>query len=147
MTVFAAATLASLEQSIYDGVEQNQIRNADDLDKLTSQIGSRYSIWHEKHRELDARWSLIDEYFAVPLYSANYVVAQILALKYYELYTRDPQEFIPRYLSLMRNGYNASPENLLRQFMDINLKDPQFASGVFQLVENKLLTLEAAYRK
>jgi len=64
LTVFAATLLASLEQSIYDGLEQNQIRNADDLDKLTRQIGSRYSIWHERHRELDARWSLIDEYFA-----------------------------------------------------------------------------------
>ncbi|MDQ2974604.1 MAG: M3 family metallopeptidase [Acidobacteriota bacterium] len=147
LTVFAAATLASLERSIYDGVEQNQVNNANDFDKLTRQTGSRYSIWHEKHRELDARWSLIDEYFAVPLYSVNYVVAQLLALRYYELYARDPQKFIPRYLSLMRNGYNASPENLLRQFLDINLQDPRFASGISQVVESKLATFEAAYGK
>jgi oligoendopeptidase F len=147
LTVFAAATLASLEQSIYDGVEGNQVRNADDLDKLTRQIGSRYSIWHERHRELDARWSLINEYFAVPLYSVNYVIAQLLALKYYELYTREPQKFIPRYLALMRNGYNASPERLLKEHLDINLQDPRLASGISQVVGDKLATFEAVYKK
>ena len=145
MTVFAATTLADLEQTIYDGVEQNQIRNADDLDKATRQIGARYSIWHEKHRELDVRWSLIDGYFVTPLYSVNYVIAQLLALKYYELYTRDPQKFISRYLALLRNGYRISPENLLKEFLNINLNDPRFAFGISQVVESKLATFESSY--
>jgi oligoendopeptidase F len=146
MTVFAAATLADIEQSIYDGVEQNQIRNADDLDKLTKQIGSRYSVWHEKHRELDARWSLIDNYYATPLYSVNYVIAQLLALKYFDLYTREPQKFLPRYLALLRSGYNQSPETLLKQFLDINLQASNFARGISPVVENRLAAFETSYK-
>lgn len=146
LTVFAAVTLADIEQSIYDGVEQNQIRNADDLDNLTRQTGARYSVWHEKHQELNARWSLIDNYYATPLYSVNYVIAQLLALKYFELYMREPQKFIPRYLALLRNGYNASPETLLKQFLDINIQDSNFARGISPVVESKLATFEASYK-
>ena len=40
----------------------------------------------------------------------------------------------------MRNGYNASPETLLWQFLDINLRDPRFAFGISQIVESKLVT-------
>ncbi len=146
LTVFAAATIADIEQSIYDGVEQNQIRNADDLDKLTRQTGARYSVWHEKHQELNARWSLIDNYYATPLYSVNYVIAQLLALQYFELYMRDPQKFIPRYLALLRNGYNHSPETLLKRFLDINLQDSNFARGISPVVESKLAAFEASYK-
>ena len=77
------------------------------------------------------------------LYSINYVVAQLLALKYYELYTRDPHKFIPRYLALMRNGYNASPETILKERLDIDLRDPGFASGISQTVGSKLAVFDA----
>ncbi len=146
LKVFDAVTFADLEQKIYDGVEQNQINNADDLDKLMRQTGSRYSIWHEKHRELDGFWSRIDGYYNTPLFSHNYVVAKLLALKYYELYKRDPQKFIPRYTALLRNGYSTSPENLLKEFLGINLNDPQFASGISQVVESNIATFESSYR-
>lgn len=147
LKIYDAVTFADLEQKIYDGVEQNQINNADDLDKLMRQTGSRYSIWHEKHRQIDGYWSVIDGYYNTPLYSHNYVVAKLLALKYYELYKRDPQKFIPRYNALLRNGYTTSPENLLKEFLGINLNDPQFASGFSQVVEDKLTAFETLYKK
>ena len=147
LKIYDAVTFADLEQKIYEGVEQNQINNADDLDKLMRQTGSRYSIWHEKHRELDGYWSLIGSYYETPFYGHNYVVAKILALKYYELYKRDPQNFIPRYNALLRNGYTTSPENLLKKFLDINLNDPQFASGFSQVIEDKLTIFETLYSK
>jgi oligoendopeptidase F len=89
---------------------------------------------------------LIDGYYATPLYSFNYVVAQLLALKYFELYTREPQKFIPRYLALLRSGYNQSPETLLKQSLDINLQDSNFALGISPVVENKLAAFEAPYK-
>ncbi len=146
LKIFDAVTFADLEQKIYDGVAQNQINNADDLDKLMRETGSRYSIWHEKHRELDSFWSRIDGYYNTPLFSHNYVVAKLLALKYYELYKRDPQRFIPRYTALLRNGYSTSPEDLLKKFLGINLNDPQFASGIALAVESNLATFESTYR-
>lgn len=147
LKIYDAVIFADLEQKIYDGVEQNQINNADDLDKLMRQTGSRYSIWHEKHREFDGYWSLIDGYYNTPLYSHNYVVAKLLALKYYQLYKRDPQKFLPRYNSLLRNGYSTSPENLLKNFLDINLNDPQFAANISQTFEDKLAVFESLYNK
>ena len=147
LKIYDAVTFADLEQKIYDGVETNKIRNADDLDKLMRETGSRYSTWHEKHRELDGYWSLADNYYNTPLYSYNYVVAKLLALKYYELYTRDPKKFIPRYNALLRNGYTTSPENLLNEFLDIKLNDPRFAYGFAQNIEDKLSFFESLYDK
>lgn len=142
LKIYDAVTFADLEQKIYEGVEQNRINNADDLDKMMRETGSRYSIWHAKHREFDGYWSLIDGYYNTPLFSHNNVVAKILALKYFELYKRDPKKFIPRYNALLRNGYTTSPENLLKKFLDIDLNDPQFASGFSQIVEEKLKSFE-----
>lgn len=147
LKIYDAVTFADLEQKIYDGVEQNKIKNAEDLDKLMREIGSRYSIWHEKHRELDGYWSLVDGYYNTPLFSHNNVIAKILALKYFELYKRDQQKFILRYNALLCNGYTTSPENLLKKFLDINLNDPKFASGFSQIVEEKLSAFEALDRK
>jgi oligoendopeptidase F len=59
---------------------------------------------------------------------------------------REPQKFIPRYLALLRNGYNASPETLLKQFLDINIQDSNFARGISPVVESKLATFEASYK-
>ena len=142
LKIFDAVIFADLEQKIYEGVEENKINNADDLDALMRQTGSRYSIWHEKHRELDIYWSLINDYYDIPLFSHNNVAAKLLAFKYYELYKKDPQKFIPRYNALLRNGYTTSPENLLKEYLDINLNDSQLASGISLIVGDKLTTFE-----
>jgi oligoendopeptidase F len=145
MQMFVVAPEVAVEHAVYDGVNKGTISGADELDSLTKRIYSRYSIWPEKHEELKATWMNIRLMYEDPFYDINYVYGVLLALKFYEMYLRDPRDFALRYLALMRNGFDAPPAILLRRFLDIDLHDPRLVSNALSVLERKVNLLEESY--
>ncbi|PYS50976.1 MAG: hypothetical protein DMF68_05695 [Acidobacteria bacterium] len=145
--MFVVAPEVALEHAVYDGVRGNTIKGADDLDTLTRRIYSRYSMWPEKHDELKMQWMEISLMYEDPFYDINYVYGVIVALKFYEMYTRDAQHFVPRYIALMQNGFDAPPAILLKRFLNIDLNDPRLISDVLRVLEDKVNLLEKSYQK
>ena len=145
--MFVVAPEVAVEHAVYDGVKQGTIKGADELDALTKQIYSRYSIWPEKHDELKAQWMTISLMFEDPFYDANYIYGALLALKYYQLYRRDGDDFMRRYIGLMKNGFDAPPEVLLKRFLNIELNDARLVSDALSVVEEKINLLEKSYRE
>lgn len=96
---------------------------ADRYDALTLDVYSRYSIWPRINNELKSRWMTTVLMYQDPFYNINYVWGGILALVYYDLYKADPGAFAQRFQKLMRNGFDAPPDDLLREFMGIELRD------------------------
>lgn len=146
-TMFDVAPEVVVEHAVYDGVKQGSIKGADDLDALTKRAFSRYSIWPEKHDELKEIWMNIGLMYEDPFYDVNYVYGSLLALKFYEMYTRDPEHFAPRYVALLRNGFDAPPDVLLKRFLDIDLHDPRLVSNALSVVEDKVTLLEKNYQR
>lgn len=138
---------AAIEQAIHDAVGERQHLSADELDTLTMRVGSRYSIWYEKHDELKMKWIDIHHFYTVPMYFPNYVYAALLALKFYERYVRDPQQFVSSYLALMRNGFDAPPSVLLKKFLGIDLRDPRLVPDALTVLKVKLDALETLYAR
>src|SRR5207302_4553069 len=122
MDMFIAAPEVAVEHAVYEGVQQGGIKGADDLDALTKRIYSRYSIWPEKHDELKMQWMNISLMYEDPFYDINYVYGALLALNFYEMYLHDRERFVPRYLVLMRNGFDVSLKILLIMFLDLDLE-------------------------
>jgi oligoendopeptidase F len=147
MTIFSFAQEEAIELAIYDGVKQGRIESADDLDSLTKQIGDRYSIWAARHDELKMQWITSPLFYEDPLYDINYVYGALLALKYYEMYTRDPVHFVPRYVALMKNGFDAPPDVLLERHLGVDLRDPRLVTDAVRLLGNKVKLLEEEYSK
>jgi oligoendopeptidase F len=145
--MFVVAPEATLEQAVYEGVERGSIKSADDLDALTKRIYSPFSIWSDKHDELKMQWMTQSLFYQDPLYDINYIYGGLLALKYYEMYTRDPARFIPRYLALMRNGFDAPPSLLLKRFLEIDLNDPHLVTDAVRLLDGKVKLLEESYSR
>ncbi len=145
MSVFGITRQAALEQAIYDGVKAGKVRTADDLDALAKRNGERYSIWFEKNDDLKMEWIDVHHYYTQPMYYVNYVFAQFLALKYYEMYTRNPKGFIPRYMAMVRNGFNSAPSAILGKFLGISLQDPRLVSDAFSILDNRIKALETLY--
>ena len=143
--MFVAAPEVEVEHAVYEGVDSGAIKGADDLDALTKRIYSRYSIWAEKHDELKAQWMNIQLMYEDPFYDVNYVYGSLLALNFYDLYRRDPKSFVPNYVALMRNGFDAPPEVLLKQFLKIDLHDPKLISNAMRVIEEKVRLLERSY--
>lgn len=145
MTMFAVAQEEEIEMAIYDGVDRGEVESADDLDNLTNRIAERFSIWPKKHEELKMQWITSSLFYEDPFYDTNYVFGALLALKYFEMYKENPKDFVPRYIALMKNGFNASPNALLKGFLKIDINDPRLTTGAVRLLAKKLDVLQREY--
>ncbi len=137
--VFSAAAEAAIEQAVYDGVAAGTLRNADDLDALNARIASRYSSSPRVH------WTSIRLMYDDPFYDVNYVVAGLVALQLYARSKSDPEHFFPGYVSLLANGFTAPADELLRQFVGIDIRDPRFVAGALASVQPKIDELQRLY--
>jgi oligoendopeptidase F len=144
LDAFYGAEDALLEQQIYEGVSKGDIRSADDLDKLTLQLDSQFSTFPATTLELRNRWATLSLMYEDPLYNINYVYGGLLALKYYQLYTADREHFLPRYIALLKNGFDAPPAVLLQQHLNINLFDDSLLKDALVLLNHRLDQLEAS---
>ena len=145
MGVFAITRQASIEQAVYDAVQADKIKGADDLDALAKKVGTRFSLWFEKHDDLKMEWIDVHHFFEQPMYYVNYVFANFLALKYYEFYQRNPGQFVPKFMAMVRSGFNDTPANILKRYLAVDLKDPRLVSGAFSILESKVRELESLY--
>ena len=143
LDAFYGAQDALLEQAIYDGVASGTVRNADDLDNLTLRIDGQFSQFPASTPELRTRWATVSLMFEDPLYDVNYVYGGLLALKYYDLYTTRREWFVPRYIALLKNGFNQRPVDLLNRFLGIDLSGPALLNDDLELLNRQLDQLEA----
>ena len=82
-----------------------------------------------------------------PFYDTNYVYGSLLALNFYSMYSHDPEHFAPRYIALMKNGFDAPPAILLKRFLDLDLHDPRLFTNAMSVFEDKVNLLEKTYQK
>lgn len=144
---FYGAQDALLEQAIYDGVARGTIRNADDLDAITLKIDSQFSQFPSSTPEMRTRWAMVSLMYEDPLYDVNYVYGGLLALKYFQLYTTRREWFVPRYIALLNNGFDAPPAELLKRFLDINVEGPNLLEDDLAMLNSRLDELDANLRK
>ena len=88
-------------------------------------------------------WSYIPHFLHTPGYVYAYAYGQLLALSVYKRYEDVGEEFVPRYLDLLRAGGSMSPEDLGR-IVDCDLTDPSFWDGGLAIVDQQLTAAEDA---
>ena len=139
--------MRGLEQAIYDGVSAGTIRNADDLDNLSLGIDGQFSQFPASTPELRNRWTTVSLMFEDPLYDVNYVYGGLLALKYYQLYSSRREWFVPRYIALLKNGFNQRPAELLNEFLGIELTGHALLNDDLELLNRRLDEMEGSARE
>jgi oligoendopeptidase F len=88
-------------------------------------------------------WSYVTHVFSTPGYVYAYAYGQLLALSIYARYLREGNEFVPRYLELLKAGGSRSPEQLAR-IVGVDLTDRSFWDTGLGLIERQLAEAEAA---
>jgi oligoendopeptidase F len=68
-------------------------------------------------------WARDRLFFTDPLYDVNYLYAGLLALQYFTDFQRAPDDFSRRYVALLENGFNDTPEHLEQKFLGIDLSN------------------------
>lgn len=144
--LFGSAEEATLEQSIYDGVIAGQIKNAADLDALTLSIWSRYEIWPPLEPQLAHTWITKQLLVQDPLYLVNYLYSGLLATKMFDMLKRDPASFQKRYAALLRGGFHAPPEELLREVFGRDLSQRQLVDDGMNILQQRISSLAAVYK-
>lgn len=141
----AGAQDADLEQQVFDSVQSGAVHNADDLDRLSARIDSAYQVVRPGAAAAH-RWMRVRLLWEDPLYLSNYMYAGLIALRYYAAWQRAPSAFVPSYLALLRSGWTAPPQVLLRQHLGMALDDPRAVDDAFAMVAYRIGELEQLYR-
>lgn len=144
MYLWELARRAQFEMLTYDGAAAGKISDSKGIDRISLEVGKRYDIFFGNTAELDVHWMRKHHYWSVPTYYVNYVVAHLLALKYYQLYQDDPKGFAEKYTAMVRNGFDRPASQLLKDFLGIDLGDPKFLEGTFQMMKNEFGKVKAA---
>ena len=74
----------------------------------------------------------------------NYVYGGLLALKYYHLYTTRRDWFVPHYVALLKNGFDAPPAELLKRFLEIDPSGTTLLDDGVTLLGTRLEELETS---
>ena len=145
--LFGSAEEATLEQSIYDGVIAGQIKNAADLDALTLSIWSKYEIWPAVEPQLAHTWITKQLLVQDPLYLVNYLYSGLLATKMFDMLKQDPVSFQKRYAALLREGFHAPPEELLRSLFGRDVSQRQLVDDGMNILQQRVSSLAEVYKK
>jgi oligoendopeptidase F len=144
--VFGSAEETALESAIYRGVDDGTIRDAADINALTTRIFAEYDSAATNDPQTALYWARDRLFFTDPLYDVNYLFAGLLALRYFSDFQHDPGSFARAYVALLKNGFNDTPAALERRFLAINLRDePNLVSTAASLVETRTALLAKLY--
>ncbi len=146
LQLFTSAEEATLEQSIYDGVVAGRIKNAADLDALSLSVWSRFEIWPASEPQYAHIWATKDLMYEDPLYLVNYLYAGLLATQMFDLAERDPSGFAQRYAELLREGFHAAPEDLLRSFFGRSLSQREMVDACMSILQRRIELLGKTYK-
>jgi oligoendopeptidase F len=146
-TLFGSAEEATLEQSIYDGVAAGRVKDTADLDALTLSIWNNYEIWPASEPQFAHAWISDRLMVQDPLYQVNYLYAGLLATKMFDMVKHDPAAFRNRYLDLLRNGFYAAPEQLLRRFFGRELSQRELVDDSMNILQQRIQSLAELYKK
>jgi oligoendopeptidase F len=145
--LFTCAEEGTFEQGIYDGVSAGKIKNQKDIDSLYAGIMNKYDLFFNDETERHAEWINKRLIYDDPIYNVNYLYASLVACKLYELLHKDPENFAIHYNALLRNGFNASADDLLQKFMGFRMDETQMVEGATGLMRKKTTELKLLYNQ
>jgi oligoendopeptidase F len=135
---------AHLELKMYQGVEDGSLKEPDDFDALALQMVTPYSMYYDKHPEYKGLWAIIHHYFDVPMYNVNYVVAQSLALVFFDKLLNEPG-FVEDYQSMLRAAFDRPAPEIILERTGVDMMDPNVLASGFAFIKERTEELRDLY--
>lgn len=142
MYLWELARRAEFEMVSYDKVASQEIKDSEGFNKVCLEVGKEYDIFFDRYPELKVLWMRKHHYWTVPAYYKNYVLAQILAMKYFELYKKDPKGFTKNYVAMVESGMDREPQKLLKDFLGIDFNDKNLLKDTLKMVKDHFETVK-----
>lgn len=145
--IFTSAEEGAFEQGLYEGVAQGSINTRDDVDKLYAGIMNKYDSYFPTEPQRKSEWINKRLVFDDPLYNVNYLYAILVSCKLYQQQHTDPKGFAAKYTALLKNGFDAPADDLLKKFMGFSLDSSSLLKDALGLMRDKTGILEGLYAK
>ena len=123
-------------RAILEGASQEELERLY-LENLKQQFGDAVDIPEIFRHE----WISIPHIYSTPFYCYAYSFGQLLVLALYRRYQEEGEAFKPGYLELLAYGGSERPEVVLSR-AGVEIKDPVFWRGGFEVVEEMIRQLE-----
>jgi len=140
-TVLRQAYFVLFELSAHDAIRQGA--SLDELNEMyMDNLREQFADSIELPDEFQYEWLSIPHIFQTPFYCYAYSFGQLLVLALYRRFLEEGEAFKPSYLKMLSYGGSARPEVILAE-AGIDIADPEFWRGGFQVVEERIRELEA----
>ncbi|MCU1117531.1 peptidase [Stenotrophomonas maltophilia] len=147
LQLFTSSEEAQLEQSIYEGVADNTLGTADDLDALTGRVLARFGQDPERYPQLCNGWIGKRLMYDDPNYLVNYLYAGLLAVQLFVQDQRDPAGFRERYLAVLGEGFDRAPTEQVAQLLGHAPDWPALVDADLQVFNQTVAQLQALHAR
>jgi oligoendopeptidase F len=139
-TIMRQAYFAMFEKQAHEMIQKNA--SVDELcaayiENLKEQFGDAIELSDEFKWE----WVSIPHIYHTPFYVYAYSFGQLLVFSLYQQYKIEGESFKPRYLKILSAGGSEAPAKILEE-AGINIRDPKFWQGGFDVLEKLVSELE-----
>jgi oligoendopeptidase F len=135
---------AHLEFKIYEGIEDGSIKDADNLDTISFDMTTPYSMYYGNHPQYKTLWAVIHHYYDVPMYNINYVIAQALSLVFFDKILNEPG-FVDKYQAMLRSDFSRPTPDVIKETTGVYMLDPTLLASGFAFLEEKTEELRQIY--
>ncbi len=135
-TVFRQIAMHSFEDLVHTKRTEGSELSTEDINNawITTQrkmFGKSVTL----RNEYKNWWSYIPHFIHTPGYVYAYSFGELLALSLYNLYQKDPDSFVPKYIALLKAGDSDYPVNLLKK-AGIDISKPDIWNEGLDTIEN-----------
>ncbi len=140
-TILRQSFFALFERQAHEMIAKNA--SVDELaDAYMENLRVQFGDAVEVSEEFRWEWVSIPHIYAVPFYVYAYAFGQVLVFALYQQFKQEGEAFKPRFRKILSTGGSESPVKLLTD-AGIDVRDPAFWQGGFDVIENLIAQLEA----
>ena len=142
--IFRQSTISRLELAIHERAAQGSFDQEFVNQTWTELYQKLCGDAVEVLPEHGVDWARIGHIFFKPYYCYQYAASSIVSLACYQQYRQQGQDFIPGYLQLLAAGGSREQMGALREYVGVDLTQPQTIAAALDTVAGLIDRLEAS---
>ncbi len=134
-TVFRQVIMTKFEQKLHAAYKEKGELKAEEINELWLEANEiEFGDTVELRDEYGWWWSYVLHFVHYPFYCYAYAFGELLVLALYDMYKEQGEEFVPKYIELLKAGGSDDPKNLLEK-IGVDVTDPDFWNRGLSVIE------------
>ncbi|MFW6176244.1 MAG: M3 family oligoendopeptidase [Thermoplasmatota archaeon] len=146
-TVFRQVIMTRFEQKLHKAQKEKGELKAEEINELWLEANEiEFGDSLELRDEYGWWWSYVLHFVHYPFYCYAYAFGELLVLALYDMYKEQGEEFVPKYIDLLKAGGSDDPKNLLER-IGVDVTDPDFWNRGLSVIEDHVEEAEKLAEK